>query len=134
MREILVLFMASLSDCQFRTKSPLAFWSAGGRQERHWRIREKLHFLIGCPVTACIVLPQKSCGNKLKFQFSRVSQADHPLTKKPEVSVFSQHHRKTNANDTLKYMKPVLSLGFVCILVPRAAFLLASATEQRLWP
>ena len=26
---------------QSRTQSPLAFWSAGGRQERLWRIRKK---------------------------------------------------------------------------------------------
>ena len=40
------------------------FWSAGGRQERLKRIRKKLISLIGCSVTACVVLPQKSCGNK----------------------------------------------------------------------
>ena len=38
---------------------------------------KKTIFLIGCPVTACIVLPQKSCG-------TAVSPGDHPLTKKPE--------------------------------------------------
>ena len=50
-------------DPQSRTQSPLAFWSAGGRQERPWRIRKKLNIWIGCSVTACIVLQQKSCGN-----------------------------------------------------------------------
>ena len=33
------------------------------RQERLWRIRKNFNFLIGCSVTACIVLPLKSCGN-----------------------------------------------------------------------
>ena len=28
------------TDSQSRTQSPLAFWSAGGRQERLWRIRK----------------------------------------------------------------------------------------------
>ena len=35
------------------------------RQQRLWGIRKKLNFLIGCPATASIVLPQKSCGNKI---------------------------------------------------------------------
>ena len=29
---------------QSRTQRPLAFWSAGGRQERLWRIRNNLIF------------------------------------------------------------------------------------------
>ena len=118
MREIVVLFMASLSVCQFRTKSPLAFWSAGGRQERHWRIRQKLHFLIGCSITACIVLPQKSCGNKIPVLQSlswrpSADQKARDLLARDCPSVFSQRHRKTNANDTLNYMKLLLPLGFV---------------------
>ena len=47
------------------TQSPQAFWLVGGRQERLWRIQKNLNFLIGCPITVCIVLPQKSCGNNI---------------------------------------------------------------------
>ena len=52
-------------DLQSHTQSPQAFWSATGRQERLWRIRKKLNFLTGCPLTVCIVLLQKSCGKKI---------------------------------------------------------------------
>ena len=52
-------------DLQSHTQSPQAFWSAGGRQERLWRIRKNLNFLTGCPVAVCIVLPQISRGNKI---------------------------------------------------------------------
>ena len=45
---------------QSRTQSPQACWSAGGYQERLWRIKKKLNFLIGCPVTVCIVLHPQS--------------------------------------------------------------------------
>ena len=64
-----------------RNQSPLAFWSAGGRPISYpessgflvsgWAPVEtlgnskKLNFLIGCPATTSIVLPQKSCGNKI---------------------------------------------------------------------
>ena len=49
---------------------------------------KKLNFLIGCPVTVCIVLPQKSCGNtpEIHFQFPRVSPGDKPLAKEPKDS------------------------------------------------
>ena len=54
---------------QSRTQSPQAFWSAGRRQERLWRIWKNFKFFdwllcFSC-VTASIVLPQKSCGNKI---------------------------------------------------------------------
>ena len=48
-----------------RTQNTQAFGSAGGPQERLWRLRKNLNFLIGYPVTACIISPQKSCGNKI---------------------------------------------------------------------
>ena len=50
---------------QSRTQSPQALWPVVGRQETRWRIRKKIIFLIGCPVTSYILLPQKSCGNKI---------------------------------------------------------------------
>ena len=53
------------ADVQTHTQSPLPFWSAGGRQGRRWRIRKSSNVLIGCPITACIVSLQKSCGNKI---------------------------------------------------------------------
>ena len=40
--------------------------------------------MIGCPMTACIVLPQKSCGNKIPVP--RVSPGNRPLAKEPEDS------------------------------------------------
>ena len=45
---------------------------------------KKLNFLIGCSVTVSIVLPQKSCGNKIRCPQSLPGVA--PLTKKPEDS------------------------------------------------
>ena len=51
-----------LRSPQSRTQSPQAFWSADGL---HPGESKNLNFLIGCPVTVCIVLPQKSCGNKI---------------------------------------------------------------------
>ena len=54
---------------QSRIQSPQAFWSAGRRQERLWRFRNNLNFfdwlLCISYVTASIVLPQKSYGNKI---------------------------------------------------------------------
>ena len=44
---------------------------------------KKNYFFIRRPVTASIVLPQKSCG---KFQYPRVSLGDQPLAKEPEDS------------------------------------------------
>ena len=41
-------------------------------------------FLIGCSVTVFIVLPQKSCGDKIRCPQSLPGVA--PLTKKPEDS------------------------------------------------
>ena len=49
---------------QSRTQSSLAFWSADGRQG-NGEFEKKIFFLIGCPATTSIVLPQKSCGNKI---------------------------------------------------------------------
>ena len=43
---------------QSRTESSQALWPAGGRQDS-----KKLNILFGCPVTACIVLQEKSYGN-----------------------------------------------------------------------
>ena len=51
---------------------------------RDWRIRKNLNFFIGCSVTACIVLPQKSCGNKIPVP--QISPGDQPLAKEPEDS------------------------------------------------
>ena len=73
---------------QSRTQSHLAFWSAGGCQERLWGTG--------------ILLPQDFCGNDnasryaitekpikkiFFFEFSRVSPGDQPLAKEPEDSV-----------------------------------------------
>ena len=69
---------------QSRTQSLQAFWSAGQRREDSGD-NEKIHFfLIGCSVTVSIVLPQKSCGNKIRCPQSLPGVA--PLTKKPEDS------------------------------------------------
>ena len=70
---------------QSRTQSPLAFWSADGRQQRLWGTG--------------ILLPQDFCGKTMEvvagqpikkffffFEFPRVSTGAHPLTKKPEDS------------------------------------------------
>ena len=51
---------------QSRTQSPQAFWSAGERQEGLWGLRKNLNLLIGYSVTVFIVVPQKSCGNKIR--------------------------------------------------------------------
>ena len=55
---------------------PRALWLFCQRVgvKRYWRIRKKLFFWIGCPLTACIVL-------LIKFQYPRVSPGTHPLTK-----------------------------------------------------
>ena len=55
-----------------------------GARKDSGELEFNLNFLIGCPVTVCIVFPQKSCGNKLPVP--RVSPGAHPLTKKPEDS------------------------------------------------
>ena len=44
---------------QSRTQGPLAFWSAGGRQERHWRIENFFDWLPR------IGLHCFTCGNKI---------------------------------------------------------------------
>ena len=64
--------------CQSRTQSPLAFWSAGGRQERLWG--------------SGILLPQEFCGKtmqavtelpiKIFFEFSRVCSWRPPADQK----------------------------------------------------
>ena len=46
---------------------------------------EKSHFFIGFPVTAFIVLPLKSRGNKIPV-LPRVSPGNQPLAKEPEDS------------------------------------------------
>ena len=51
---------------RWSSNRPLAFWSAGGRQERLWGHQKNSNFFIGCSVTVSIVLPQKSCGNKIR--------------------------------------------------------------------
>ena len=65
-----------LIDRQSRTQSPQAFRSAGRSQEKLWRIRKNLNFLIGC------------CRNPavIKFQYPRASPGDQPLAKEPEDS------------------------------------------------
>ena len=52
-----------------------------------------LNFLIGCSVTACIVLPQKSCGNKIPVPQSL--SGDQPLAKGPEDPGFEISHDHT---------------------------------------
>ena len=51
-------------SAQSRTQSPQALWPAVISQERFWRIGDFV--LIGCIITACTVLPQKSCINEIK--------------------------------------------------------------------
>ena len=48
---------------------------------------EKNIILIGCPITTCIVLPQKPCGNKI-LGLSLSLASDQSLTKQPENSGF----------------------------------------------
>ena len=50
-------------------------------------------FLIGCSVTVSIVLPQKSCGNKIRCPQSLPGVA--PLTKKPEDCGYEIGHCPT---------------------------------------
>ena len=45
-------------------------------------VEKDLNFLIGCPITVCIVLPQKSSGNKIPVP--RVSPGNQPLAKEPK--------------------------------------------------
>ena len=80
--------MSRLGRRQSRTQSPQALWPAVGRQERLWRIRKKLNFLIGCSVYAPSRLPLFYRRNPavIKFQYPRVSPGAHPLTKRPEDS------------------------------------------------
>ena len=60
------------------------FLVSGATPGRLWGHRKNSIFLIGCSVTVSIVLPQKSCGNKIRCPQSLPSVA--PLTKKPEGS------------------------------------------------
>ena len=60
------------------------FLLSGATPGRLWGDRKKSNFLIGCSVTVSIVLPQKSCGNKIRCPQSLPGVA--PLTKKPEDS------------------------------------------------
>ena len=73
-----------LKDPNLCTQSLQAFWSAGQRREDSGDIKKISNFLIGCSVTVSIVLPQKSCGNKIRCPQSLPGVA--PLTKKPEDS------------------------------------------------
>ena len=54
---------------------------SGWAPEKTLENSKNFFFLIGCPVTACIVLPQKSCGNKIPDP--RVPPVDQPLAKEP---------------------------------------------------
>ena len=58
------------------------FLVSGATPGRLWGHRKNSIFLIGCSVTVSIVLPQKSCGNKIRCPQSLPGVA--PLTKKPE--------------------------------------------------
>ena len=60
------------------------FLVSGATPGRLWGHRKNLIFLIGCFVTVSIVLPQKSCGSKIRCPQSLPGVA--PLTKKPEDS------------------------------------------------
>ena len=60
------------------------FLVSGTTPGRLWGHRKNSIFLIGCSVTVSIVLPQKSCGNKIRCPQSLPGVA--PLTKKPEDS------------------------------------------------
>ena len=60
------------------------FLVSGATPGRLWGHRKNSIFLIGCSVTVSIVLPQKSCGNKIRCPKSLPGVA--PLTKKPEDS------------------------------------------------
>ena len=60
------------------------FLVSGATLGRLWGHRKNSIFLIGCYVTVSIVLPQKSCGNKIRCPQSLPGVA--PLTKKPEDS------------------------------------------------
>ena len=60
------------------------FLVSGATPGRLWGHRKNSIFLIGCSVTVSIVLPQKSCGNKIRCPQSLPGVA--PLTKKPEDS------------------------------------------------
>ena len=79
------------------------FLVSGATPGRLWGHRKNSIFLIGCSVTVSIVLPQKSCGNKIRCPQSLPGVA--PLTKKPEDSgyeivVESERTRVTaNQND-----------------------------------
>ena len=71
----------------------LGFLVSGATPGRLWGHRKNSIFLIGCSATVSIVLPQKSCGDKIRCPQSLPGVA--PLTKKPEdsgyeiVSVYS---------------------------------------------
>ena len=62
------------------------FLVSGATPGRLWGHQINLIFLIGCSVTVSIVLPQKSCGNKIRGPQSLPGVA--PLNKKPEDSGF----------------------------------------------
>ena len=60
------------------------FLVSGATPGRLWGHPKNSIFLIGCSLTVSIVLPQKSCGNKIRCPQSLPGVA--PLTTKPEDS------------------------------------------------
>ena len=66
------------------------FAQRGNAGKTQWGHRKNSIFLIGCSVTVSIVLPQKSCGNKIRCPQSLPGVT--PLTKKPEDSGFEIAH------------------------------------------
>ena len=70
--------------CPISYPESSGFLVSGATPGRLWGHRKNSIFLIGCSVTVSIVLPQKSCGNKIRCPQSLPGVA--PLTKKPENS------------------------------------------------
>ena len=81
MVDFFLIFVNALRQCKMRSKNcnflfiylfnlePRVLWlfgqRVGARRDSNLRIGKNINFLIGCSETACIVLPRKSCVNKI---------------------------------------------------------------------
>ena len=84
MRLLISSFDATIRVKTISYPESSGFLVSGATPGRLWGHRKNSIFLIGCSETVSIVLPQKSCGNKIRCPQSLPGVA--PLTKKPEDS------------------------------------------------
>ena len=85
------------------------FLVSGATPGRLWGHRKNSIFLIGCSATVSIVLPQKSCGDKIRCPQSLPGVA--PLTKKPEDSGYEIDFLTNGKNGSIASLSCLLMRG-----------------------